>query len=214
MSASTTIAPAHFPEDADVVRCLFEEYIDSLGIDLSFQDVAAELAGLPGKYASPHGVVLLARDDAGMPLGCVALRPWTQPGTGEIKRLYVRPAARGQALGRRLAEAVIDGARRTGYTRLVLDTLASMRPRAAGLRRAGLPARTRVLRQSVAGHGVPGAGSFARAGVIHGRRIRRPRRESPRAAAPVCRWWGPSTPSPRCRRSSSGWRRQRRRCGG
>ena len=128
MSASTTIAPAHFPEGADVVRRLFEEYIDSLGIDLSFQDVAAELAGLPGKYASPHGVVLLARDDAGMPLGCVALRPWTQPGTGEIKRLYVRPAARGQALGRRLAETVIDGARRAGYTRLVLDTLASMRP--------------------------------------------------------------------------------------
>ncbi|TAM19080.1 MAG: GNAT family N-acetyltransferase, partial [Rhodanobacter sp.] len=45
MSASTTIASAYFPEDAGVVRCLFEEYIDSLGIDLSFQDVAAELAG-------------------------------------------------------------------------------------------------------------------------------------------------------------------------
>lgn len=127
-STSTTIAAARFPEDVDAVRGLFEEYIDSLGIDLSFQNVAAELTSLPGKYASPDGAVLLARDVAGMPLGCVALRPWTQADTGEIKRLYVRPAARGQALGSRLAEAVIDRARRAGYARLVLDTLASMRP--------------------------------------------------------------------------------------
>lgn len=127
-STSITIMPARFPEDAAVVRHLFEEYIDSLGIDLSFQNVATELTDLPGKYALPNGVVLLARDAAGMPLGCVALRPWAQPGTGEIKRLYVHPAARGQALGRRLAEAVVDCARRVGYTRLVLDTLASMQP--------------------------------------------------------------------------------------
>jgi ribosomal protein S18 acetylase RimI-like enzyme len=128
MPASTglAIAPAHFPDDAGVVRELFAEYIDSLGIDLSFQDAAAELAGLPGKYAPPGGAVLLARAAAGQVQGCVALRPWTSPGTCEIKRLYVRPAARGQALGRQLAEAVIELARQTGYTRMLLDTLATM----------------------------------------------------------------------------------------
>src|SRR3546814_10235228 len=52
----------------------------SLGIDLSFQDVAAELAELPGKYAPPRGVILIARDGAGAALGCVALRPWSEPG--------------------------------------------------------------------------------------------------------------------------------------
>lgn len=127
-TSNLSIAAACFPADGDAVRELFAEYVDSLGIDLSFQDVATELAGLPGKYASPDGVVLLARDGGGKAVGCVALRPWAQPGAGEIKRLYVRPEARGLALGRRLAEAVVSYARQQGYTRLVLDTLASMRP--------------------------------------------------------------------------------------
>lgn len=120
------IAPARLPDDVEVVRGLFAEYIDSLGIDLSFQDVDAELAQLPGKYAPPRGVILIARDDAGAVLGCVALRPWLQSGVCEIKRLYVRPAARGQALGRRLAEAAIAWAIHAGYVRVLLDTLASM----------------------------------------------------------------------------------------
>jgi ribosomal protein S18 acetylase RimI-like enzyme len=125
-SSRLAIVSAHFPGDAGIVRALFAEYIDSLGIDLSFQDAAAELAGLPGRYTPPGGAVLLARDAAGQVQGCVALRPWTVQGTCEIKRLYVRPAARGQALGRRLAEAVIELARQAGYTRVLLDTLATM----------------------------------------------------------------------------------------
>ena len=127
-ASNVSIVQAGFPADGDVVRSLFTEYVDSLGIDLSFQDVAAELAGLPGKYASPQGAVWLARDAGGNALGCVALRPSAPPGTGEIKRLYVRPEARGQALGQRLAEAVVGFARQASYTRLVLDTLASMQP--------------------------------------------------------------------------------------
>jgi ribosomal protein S18 acetylase RimI-like enzyme len=128
MSATSTIdiAAARLPDEIAIVRELFLEYVDSLGIDLSFQDVAAELAQLPGKYAPPRGAILIARDGAGSVQGCVALRPWSEPGTCEIKRLYVRPAARGQALGRRLAEAVIAAAARAGYVRVLLDTLASM----------------------------------------------------------------------------------------
>jgi GNAT superfamily N-acetyltransferase len=121
------IAPARLPEDLATVRALFAEYIDQVGVDLSFQDVHTELAQLPGKYAPPGGVVLLACDTAGSAVGCVALRPWSPPRVCEIKRLYVRPAARGCALGRRLAEAVIAWAARAGYERMLLDTLPSMK---------------------------------------------------------------------------------------
>lgn len=125
-ASAISIASARFPADGETVRELFAEYADSLGIDLSFQDFEAELAQLPGKYALPLGDILIARDAIGTVLGCVALRPTAMLGTAEMKRLYLRPAARGQALGRRLAEAIIMRAREAGHVRVVLDTLATM----------------------------------------------------------------------------------------
>jgi len=127
-SSPITIGPARFPDDAALVRQLFTEYIDSLGVDLSFQDVSRELADLPGKYGASHVTVLIARDGAGDPVGVAALRPLPQlPDSCEIKRLYVRARARRQNAGRRLAEAIVGAARTMGYRRAVLDTLPSMR---------------------------------------------------------------------------------------
>ena len=128
MSATSKIeiAPARIPEDVETVRSLFRDYVASLGIDLGFQDVEAELAGLPGKYAPPRGAILIARAAGGDAVGCVALRPLPEPGACEMKRLYVKPSARGLDLGRRLALAVIAAAREAGYDLLRLDTLAGM----------------------------------------------------------------------------------------
>ena len=119
------IAEAQFPQQLDEVRAIFRAYAASLDIDLSFQDFEAELAALPGKYAAPRGRVLLARTD-GVVIGCVALRPLDDKGVCEMKRLYVRPAGRGQQLGRRLATHVVQIAKAAGYTRIRLDTLPSM----------------------------------------------------------------------------------------
>jgi ribosomal protein S18 acetylase RimI-like enzyme len=115
------IREAAWPRDLDAVARLMREYVDSLGVDLSFQHVEAELAALPGSYARPDGVVLVAGEAEGM----VAYRPLRFE-VCEMKRLYVRPRGRGGSLGRRLCTALIADARAHGYRRMVLDTLASM----------------------------------------------------------------------------------------
>lgn len=118
------IYAARFPEQFELVRAIFREYGESLGIDLSFQDFESELASLPGKFAAPHGRVLLAEIDARV-IGCVAMRPLDET-TCEMKRLYIRPTGRGQQAGRKLAERICEIAREAGYLRIRLDTLPSM----------------------------------------------------------------------------------------
>jgi ribosomal protein S18 acetylase RimI-like enzyme len=122
---SVDIVPAASPEQMATARMLFKEYEASLGIELSFQGFAREVAELPGAYAPPAGRLFLATDGAA-PAGCIALRTLGD-GICEMKRLYVRPSARGARLGRRLAETVIREARAIGYTRMRLDTLPSMK---------------------------------------------------------------------------------------
>jgi GNAT superfamily N-acetyltransferase len=105
---------------------LFKAYAASIGIDLGYQDFDTELATLPGKYAPPHGELLLARDRDGAPLGCVGLRPIEPDGCCEMKRLYVAPDARGLGLGKALIVAIIGEAERIGYKEMRLDTLPTM----------------------------------------------------------------------------------------
>jgi putative acetyltransferase len=110
--------------ESDEVRALLRAYADSLPFKLDFQGFDRELAELPGAYAPPRGALLVARID-GEVSGCVALRPLTQE-ICEMKRLFVLPTARGAGLGRRLAAAVVEEARRLGYSRMRLDTTPGM----------------------------------------------------------------------------------------
>ena len=105
-------------------RTIFQEYAESLGTDPCLQDFAEELATLPGRYSRPGGRLLLAivHDKVA---GCAALRSLDVE-TGEMKRVYVRPAFRGLGLGRILAESILQESRAAGYRRVRLDTLRSM----------------------------------------------------------------------------------------
>jgi GNAT superfamily N-acetyltransferase len=120
------IGGAETEADIAAVAALLQAYADSLGVDLGYQDFAAELAALPGKYAAPNGALLLARGPDGGALGCVGLRPLDAGGCCEMKRLYVAPSGRGTRLGRALIEAVVAEARRIGYREVRLDTLPFM----------------------------------------------------------------------------------------
>ncbi|NKB56879.1 MAG: GNAT family N-acetyltransferase [Alphaproteobacteria bacterium] len=118
-----TISEAITLQDIDTIRTLFLEYAESLDFSLCFQGFDDELALLPGKYNPPAGRLLLATGSKAGIVGCVGIRPI---GTtdAEMKRLYVRPAFRGLALGKRLAAEAVTFARDTGYAALRLDTIA------------------------------------------------------------------------------------------
>jgi ribosomal protein S18 acetylase RimI-like enzyme len=123
--------------DIAEVAALFRAYEAHIGVDLSYQGFADELATLPGQYVPPRGQLLVARDADGAAIGCVALRPLADPGCCEMKRLFVAPEGRGLGLGRALAEAVIAQAAKLGYAQLRLDTLPSMHEAIALYRRLG-----------------------------------------------------------------------------
>ena len=120
------IVSATTPSRIRTIVRLFREYERFLQVDLCFQRFEEELAGLPGKYAGPRGVLLLAVEE-GHAAGCVALRP-LEDGACEMKRLYVRPAHAGRGIGRGLATSAIDRARGAGYASMRLDTLEKLTP--------------------------------------------------------------------------------------
>lgn len=115
-------------QDWQIARQLLEEYRDSLGVDLSFQDFDQEIAALPMHYRAPGELFLLASVDGAL-AGCCALRALPnidEVKACEMKRLYVRPAFRGFGLGRAMVEMLIRRAYEARFCTLLLDTLGDM----------------------------------------------------------------------------------------
>ena len=115
------IRHARFPDELPLVIDIFREYVASPQADLGYQNYEAEFAALPGKYAAPAGRLLLAYLN-GAVVGCAALRQ-VDALTCELKRVYVRPAARGHQLGRQLVLQMMGEANAAGYQRMALDVL-------------------------------------------------------------------------------------------
>ena len=115
------IREPQLPSEIDGVRRLFREYEAFLGANLDFQDFEQELRGLPGKYASPNGALLIGLS-GNKTVGCVAVRRLDST-ICEMKRLFVKPQARGKGMGRKLAQEIISIAQKLGYSLMRLDTL-------------------------------------------------------------------------------------------
>lgn len=122
----------HVRSDADAadVRRLTGEYLGWLrdvyaenvvAIDgyLAAQDIPAQMRDLLLRFVPPLADCLLARLD-GAPVGIVMTKPHS-PGTCEMNRMFVRPAARGHGVGRALVVELLNTARDLGYQRMVLS---------------------------------------------------------------------------------------------
>ena len=123
-----TISAARSNEDLADTILLFTTYADWLGVDLTFQDFATEIASMPGKYSGPKGELFLARDQTGKAVGCAGLRPFDSAGIScEMKRLYVLPEAQGLGIGKALISRVFDTATALGYHDIRWDSLERMK---------------------------------------------------------------------------------------
>jgi GNAT superfamily N-acetyltransferase len=92
------------------------------GPDLTVEDAMADFWSGLEAYLAPRGCIVLAEDADGGLLGCGFLRQ-IGPASADLKRLYVRPAGRGQKLGQALVEARIDAARKLGFKTLYTNTI-------------------------------------------------------------------------------------------
>lgn len=120
-------------EDPRFISCMQQfakDVAKATGLDFNLEQTAsADLS----KMRPPKGGCLLAVSE-GLPIGCVALTAFAE-GEGEVKRLWISPAARGLGLSKRLMREIELRAQRLGMTRLVLDTNGALSA-ALGLYRA------------------------------------------------------------------------------
>ena len=129
------IIPAQVGDALEDVIQLSQEYVNWMIVearkhypDLDLHEFASEheyddvRKKFPGEHVPPHGCLLLARQD-GITCGCIALGRLTDT-ICEMRTLFVRPEYRGSGVGRQLAEACLNEARKFGYQTIRLDTWA------------------------------------------------------------------------------------------
>ncbi len=92
----------------------FQEYLD-------IQHYDEEVEHLEAKYGMPEGRLYVVYCD-GEAAGCIGLRKIDEQNC-EMKRLYVRPRFRGNKIGEKLVQKIIEDAKEIGYTAMLLDTL-------------------------------------------------------------------------------------------
>ncbi len=117
------------------VKRLIAEYTKRLGRNLSFQDLEGELKDPARKNTPPQGELLVAVE-CDKVIGMVAYHRHSAIRC-KMKRLYVRPGARGLHLGETLVREIIAHARSAGYSEMVLDTIKPLKAAIGLYKKAG-----------------------------------------------------------------------------
>lgn len=135
MSALTITQPQN-DGDLNAVRDLCWAYRDFLAnhskidreITSTFyptEKYCALMDDLAQIHARPHGMILLARDSDGTPIGC-GMTHALDAETSEIKRVFVVPAGRGKGIAEQICAILVTQAQSDGFKRVVLDTSKSL----------------------------------------------------------------------------------------
>jgi ribosomal protein S18 acetylase RimI-like enzyme len=127
-------------EDIASAQRLFRSYEKWLSEPVCMAGFEEEVAGLPGAYGHPRGMLLLGFFK-GEAVACAGVRPLGRPLPAgryrlkacELKRLYVSPEARGAGIGRGLLRRALRDAHAMRYQAMVLDTLPDKMPEAVRL---------------------------------------------------------------------------------
>ena len=96
-------------------------YLAFLGETLDGEGLDRDIAQWQSAYDGDTGVLLVVVEPGGEVVGTAAVRR-LEPGIGEIKRMWIRPAHQGKGLGRPLMDACLAAARALGFQRLRLDS--------------------------------------------------------------------------------------------
>jgi putative acetyltransferase len=115
------IREASLPADTVQLVALIREYVQWLDMDLSYRGFEEEMQSFDQHFTLPSGLFFVAEGEREL-AGCAGLLRHSDQ-VAEVKRLYVRPAWRGLALGEKLVVPVIDKARSLGFEKLVLDSV-------------------------------------------------------------------------------------------
>ena len=108
-------------DDHDAVARELRAYLAWLGEELDGEGLDKDIAHWQSAYDGARGRLLVVEDPEGVVVGTAAVR-LLEPGVGEIKRMWIRPAHQGKGLGRPLMDACLTEARALGCRRLRLDS--------------------------------------------------------------------------------------------
>lgn len=124
MNNNITYHLAQSKEDFDACKEIISEYLETLGIDLTYMNVAKEFSTIEQKYAENEGALILAIDEL-QPIGCVGVRR-IDAEIAELKRLYVRTSHRGGKIGLTLLNKAMEKAHSLGYKKIRLDVIPTL----------------------------------------------------------------------------------------
>lgn len=107
--------------DAAAAAAVVQQVLHEHGLRFEPRRLDADILAPDAHYGASGGAFFVAVDAAERVVGTAGLLR-TGPASGEIRKMFLVPEARGQGIGRALLDAVLAAARARGLERLTLTT--------------------------------------------------------------------------------------------